>query len=71
MTRTAARLAELDRISRERSLTDEEQRAVMYLARMERRNGRRRALYHVDEAFRQTRINRDWKRNLRAKEAST
>ena len=67
MTRTAARLAELDRISRERSLTDEEQLAVMYLARMDRRNEHRRARYHSDPAFRESRINRDWKRNLRAR----
>lgn len=52
MNRTAARLAELDRINRERSLTDTEQQEVMRLAKRQReyevKNRRRRS----DPAFR-------------------
>lgn len=52
MTRTAARLAELDRISRTRALTDVEQQEVMYLARRQRRNEVRNLLRRTDPAFR-------------------
>lgn len=47
MTRTSTRLAELDRISRERSLTDAEQAEVLRLAKRQReyeaKNRRRRS----------------------------
>ncbi len=62
MTRTAARLAELDRISRERSLTDDEQRTVLLLTRRERRNDTRRRLYWLDPEYRQRRIETNGRR---------
>lgn len=56
MTYPEARLAELDRINRSRSLTDSEQREAMLRARQLRRNNRRRALYWLDPDYRQRRI---------------
>lgn len=64
MTRTALRLAELDRISRERSLTDAEMREVKRLAHLERQCARRRQRYASDPAYRQAYIARAeiWRR---------
>lgn len=45
MSRTTARLAEFDRINRERSLTDDEQRAVILLAQRQRQHARKRERY--------------------------
>lgn len=45
MTRTAARLAHLDAISRERALTDDEQRAVILLAKRQRAHTAARERY--------------------------
>ncbi len=56
MTRTALRLAQLDAISRERELTDEEARTVVLLTKRERRNNRRRSLYWLCPEYRQRRI---------------
>ncbi len=56
MTLPEARLAELDRINRERSLTDQEQREALLRAKQVRRNIRRRALYWLDPTYRQRRI---------------
>lgn len=53
MSFAAYRLAELDRISRERPLTDEEQQEVVLRARQDRRNRRRKELYWSDEERRQ------------------
>lgn len=52
MTRTAARLAELDRTSRERSLTDAEQQEVMRLSRRQREYEVKKRRRRSDPAFR-------------------
>lgn len=58
MTRTASRLAALDAISRERELTDAEQREVLRLAHLERQCARRRERYASDPAYRETVLRR-------------
>lgn len=67
MTRTAARLAELDRISRERSLTDDEASEVKRLAHLERQCARRRERYSADPSYRRKMIDRavSWRREAR------
>lgn len=68
MTRTAARLAELDRISRERSLTDAEDAETYRLLRLQRQCEQRRQRYASDPAYRRTLIDRfvSWRRKARA-----
>lgn len=68
MTRTASRLAELDAISRKRSLTDAEQIEVKRLAHLQRQCARRRQRYASDPDFRQKLIRRavEWRREARA-----
>jgi hypothetical protein len=56
MTRTAARLAALSSISRERPLTDDEITEVKRLTHLERQCARRRERYAADPAFRQAYI---------------
>ncbi len=58
MTKTAARLAQLDTISRERELTDEEQRELMLMAKRERRNRVRKSRYWIDPSYRQQHVDR-------------
>lgn len=53
MTYAALRLAELDALSRQRPLTDAEQREAMLRARQERRNVARRRQYAECEEVRQ------------------
>lgn len=53
MSKTAARLAELDAISRERSLTDDEQREVLRLAWKQRQTQAKNRRYASDPAWRE------------------
>lgn len=65
MSYAAARLAELDELSRQRPLTDAEQREVMLRARQERRNATRRRVY-AENAAEQEKARervRQWRRN--------
>lgn len=59
MTRTAARLAELDAICRQRSLTDAEAAEVKRLARLERQCARRRERYSADPSYRVALLHRE------------
>ncbi len=52
MTLPERRLAELQQISRQRELLDEEQREVLLRAKQLRRNAVRRARYESDPAYR-------------------
>lgn len=58
MTHAARRLAELDRIARQRPLTDDEQREVMLRARQERRNITRRLQYWINPDYRDAQVRR-------------
>ena len=68
MTRTAARLAELDALCRERPLTNEEAGEVKRLAHLQRQCERRRERYAADPAYRRHLIQRavSWRREARA-----
>ena len=65
MTYAAIRLAQLDALSRQRPLSDAEQREVMLRARQERRNVSRRRKYAECETERQKARNRvrQWRQN--------
>lgn len=56
MTFPQRRLAELDAISRQRPLTDAEQREVLLRAKQDRNNRYRRVRYWLDEQYRAVRI---------------
>lgn len=58
MTVPERRLAELERISRERPLTEAEQREVMLRANEHRHNEARRRLYRRDPEYRQACLER-------------
>lgn len=65
MTYAALRLWQLDMLSRERPLTEEEQREVKLRAKQERRNIRRRQVYAQCEETRRRRCEqaRRWRQN--------
>lgn len=67
MTRTAARLAELDRISRERPLAEAELAETYRLLRLQRQCELRRDRYASDPDFRRKLIARSvsWRREAR------
>lgn len=58
MTYAERRLAELDALSRERELTDAEQREVMLRAKQDRRNRTRKQRYWIDPDYRAQHVSR-------------